>query len=163
MDDAIRIPIMNDDGWCHAESKYISFKISRCSGMRHYEFFDDWLIKVDLWAPHSPDLTSPNFFLWDNWRIGSAMTMRRLWLLYERTSPWKSVRLPLQCCDRSHRMWCSRLWPVFRLMAIISSKCRNFECRKRYIIFCRIHTFSDFSRSFLWYERVGLLFSLIAL
>jgi hypothetical protein len=27
-------------------------------------YFGDWLISKKLWPPRSPDLTSPNFFLW---------------------------------------------------------------------------------------------------
>ncbi len=68
----------------------------------------------------------------------------------EQTSQRKSLWLPWQFCNKPHRIRCSLLGPVFRLMAVISSVRCSFECMKEYYsIFSRIHTFSDFSEFFI--------------
>ena len=56
-DDELRNGYFQQDGaTCHTSN----------DSMTEIEsFFDDWIISKALWPPRSPDLSPPNFFLWD--------------------------------------------------------------------------------------------------
>jgi len=43
---------------------------SRVSLQRvHHVFFEEWTVSKNLWLPHSPDLTTCNYFLWGTWKV----------------------------------------------------------------------------------------------
>ncbi len=115
-----------------------------------HEFFNNQLINVGLWPPHSLRLPFSQFFPLNELEGSGLLQPPANFGCFTSEHHSGNQHNYLGNVATYLAEYGAALGPAFGLMAVISSICCSFERMKEYYsLFNQIHTFSDFCKFFI--------------